>query len=363
MSFPSEGIFFGIDEEQFMSAVPSLATLQPAQAGPAQADLPLFREGVVTFEHPLSLSSGRMLGEWDVAYRMAGDARLPLVLVMGGISAGRRFWELSGKGGWWQDQFGPGRAGDSDRFCFLGIDFLGGNGESTGPANWQGPEAGFPEIDTSDQAYALKALLDHLGITRLHSIVAASYGGMVALQFAALYPDSLERALVLCAGHRPSPLASGWRHVQRQVLELGIAGGDPKNAVRIARSLAMCTYRSEREFQRRFAGTGSNRNSPAAYLDHCGTEFADRFNAFAYQCLSQSIDDHYVDPSRIDVHLDLVGFTSDQIVPPQQLIELRSMLPGDSSLRLLDSQYGHDAFLKERGAVSSVIRKHLEGCA
>lgn len=346
-----------------MSAVPSLAAITPfGRAADANQGSQL-RDGTVRFEAPLKLACGRMLNDWSLAYRLVGDVRKPLVLVMGGISAGRQFWSEQGPEGWWQCQFGPGHAGDTDRFSFLAFDFLGGEGGSTNPASWFGRPADFPAIDTADQANAARLLLDHLEIDCLHSIVGASYGGMVALQFAARFPRRLCKALVLCAGHHPSPLATGWRHVQRQVLEFGISRGSPEAGVRIARSLAMCTYRSEREFQRRFAPTGPHQASPAAYLDHCGAAFADRFNVYSYLCLSQSIDDHRVDPSAITTALDLVGFTTDQVVPPTQLIALRGKLAGDNSLKLLDSPFGHDAFLKERGAVSSIIRKHLEAQA
>lgn len=343
-----------------MSAAPSFANTATFSRTANATQDSLLRDGKVRFDMPLKLACGRMLDNAVLAYRLVGDASKPVVAVMGGISAGRCFWSPQRPEGWWQYQFGPGRAGDTDRFCFLSFDFLGGEGGSSNPENWGGSAAGFPQIDTEDQANALALLLEHLGIDRLHSIVGASYGGMVALQFAAHHSARIARALVLCGGHQPSPLATGWRHVQRQVLEFGISGGDPESGVRIARALAMCTYRSEREFQHRFPPAGPHQGSPASYLDHCGAAFAERFNVYAYLCLSQSIDDHRVDPSLITTPLSLVGFTTDQIVPPQQLISLRGRLAGDSSLKLLDSPFGHDAFLKERGAVFSIIRKHLE---
>ncbi|MDX1555818.1 MAG: alpha/beta fold hydrolase, partial [Xanthomonadales bacterium] len=211
-----------------------------------------------------------------------------------------------------------------------------------------------------DQARVVAHLLDALGIDCLHTIVGASYGGMVALQFASAFPDRLVRAQVFCAAHQSSPLATGWRHVQREILALGLRHDDSANAVRIARSLAMCTYRADREFSRRFAPGAGGISSVTDYLDHCGTQFSSRFNAHAYLCLSRSIDAHCVDPANIRVPLDLVGFSSDQIVPPAQLFDLRSKLGGESSLKIVDSQYGHDAFLVETGAVSKLIRRHLE---
>lgn len=342
-----------------MSLAPQLSArfdFDPAAAGGAFPDA---REGVARFDQPLELKSGRMLGDWQLAWRQLGDPGRPVVLVMGGISAGRNF-HLADGSGWWQAQFGGGRPGDSERFCFLAFDFLGGNGASTGPMNWGEKEDTFPAIDSLDQARAAAVLLDHLGIERLHSIIAASYGGMVALQFAATFPERLRTALVLCAAHQSSPLATGWRHVQREILGLGIRHGDTTDAVRIARSLAMCTYRADREFSRRFPPRSGGMSPVTDYLDHCGRRFSSTFNVYAYLCLSRSIDEHFVDPAAIGVPLELVGFSTDQIVSPAQLFEFRSKLRGPGSVKIFDSQYGHDAFLVETGAVSKLIRRHLE---
>jgi homoserine O-acetyltransferase len=340
-----------------MSEILSSSVFGADQARPLQPEPVCVRDGVVKFEDALNLKSGDVLRDWRMAMRMVGNTELPVVLVIGGISAGRYFWRRARPDGWWQQQFGPGNAGDSDQFCFLSVDFLGGNGGSTGPAKWAGTADSFPPIDTADQAGAIRALLDKLAVKQLHSIIGASYGGMVALQFAAHFPEYARTALVFCASDRASSLASGWRHVQRKVLEFGIASGDSETAMQIARSLAMCTYRSEREFARRFPSPGG---SPAIYLDHCGSTFARQFNIYAYRCLSQSIDDHYVNPSTVTIPIDLVGFCTDQIVPPQQLIDLNLRLPGARRLKLIDSPYGHDGFLKEVGPVGRMIRSHLE---
>jgi homoserine O-acetyltransferase len=148
--------------------------------------------------------------------------------------------------------------------------------------------------------------------------------------------------------------------VQRQVLSLGIETGQVARAVGIARSLAMCTYRSDREFAERFVPAANGADSAVGYLDHCGEHFAARFDVHAYLCLSHSIDAHEIRPGEIGIPLDLAGFNSDQIVPVRQLVEFRRLLGGTGSLTLADSPFGHDAFLKENDAVSSVIRNHLE---
>src|SRR5690606_21026311 len=97
-----------------------------------------------------------------VAWRWVG-VRGPVVAALGGISAGRHVTGDEPKG-WWADIVGPGRALDTDRFQVLGLDFLGGSGQTTGPSRGQ---LDFPSISAFDQVAILTALLDHLEIPQL----------------------------------------------------------------------------------------------------------------------------------------------------------------------------------------------------
>jgi pimeloyl-ACP methyl ester carboxylesterase len=93
--------------------------------------------------------------------------------------------------GWWNELAGPGRALDSERFRVLGIDFLGGSHDSSGPA--QGER--FPSVSSYDQASILRRVLDHLSVVELAACIGASYGGMVSLAFAEVFPDPLRQAV------------------------------------------------------------------------------------------------------------------------------------------------------------------------
>jgi homoserine O-acetyltransferase len=183
----------------------------------------------------------------------------------------------------------------------------------------------------------------------------------VAQHLAFLAPANLRRCLVICAGHAASPQSSAWRHVQRQILKLGMETGQEFTALKLARSLAICGYRSEREFSSRFkAGVTDGPESVTAYLDYCSEKFASGFDIFSYLCLSASIDSHQFNPDQVRIPVDLLGFNSDQLVPVHQLIKLRKKLGPDGKLILKPSLYGHDAFLKERQLVATVISDHLE---
>ena len=199
----------------------------------------------------LPLHHGGSLEQPSSAWRLAGPPGAPVVVALGGISAHRRVFDIEQpRAGWWREIAGPGRALDSTRVRILGIDYLGGSGESTGPT------AGgvFPSLSSYDQAEALRQLLDHLQHRRLRAIVGASYGGMVALAFAERY----RRAGRAAAGHqrRGSRPSHVHRLAQRAAAHRALRAvrpGTPADGMELARALAMATYRSPEEFAARFA--------------------------------------------------------------------------------------------------------------
>lgn len=314
------------------------------------------RSGIVSVGE-FSLHFGERLRDARIAYRLYGDASGPVLVVLGGISAGRNITAPIGESnGWWQEFVGPGSAIDTRRFAVLGIDFIGGSGASTGPRS----EA-FPAVSTVDQANAIAAVLDELGITRTHAIVGSSYGGMVALAFGALHPSRVERLVVIGAAHEPHPMATALRSLQRRIIRLGLETDHVAEAVSIARGIAMTTYRTSVEFAQRFDSAPKQIESRfqfpvEAYLEHCGASYARAYSPWAFLCLSESIDLHSVDPRQIEVPVTLVSFTTDTLVPPWQMRALADQLGERATLIQLDSIYGHDAFLKEAEAVKNVLR-------
>jgi homoserine O-acetyltransferase len=312
---------------------------------------------------PLRLSRGGELHGAVLAFERQGPKDAPTVVVLGGISAGCHVSAHVGvRGpGWWEGFVGDGLAIDTTRLQVLAIDWLGGIGASSGPAG----SDGFPFVGTDDQADAILQLLDVLGIRVLHGWVGSSYGGMVGLQFAARHPARLRALAAIGAAHRSHPLASGWRSVQRRIVELGVQQGFAAEAIALARQLAMTTYRSAAEFEQRFPGAptfgqdGKVRFPVEDYLAARGAEFAQRFPPGAFLCLNASIDAHRVAPSAVVVPTWLCSFDSDQLVPPWLVRELAAGLGQLRRHRELHSIYGHDAFLKERYALQGFLQEVL----
>lgn len=314
-------------------------------------------ESTLALPAPWLLHHGETLTDPRVAFRLSGPVDAPIVAVLGGISAHR---SLAGPGGWWPEVVGPGLGVDTRRYRVLGIDYLGGWGGSSTPL----AGGGFPAVSSLDQAAVLNSVVQHLNCGRLHAIVGASYGGMVALSFASRYASSVNRIIVLSAADRAQALSTAWRSVQRQIVREAIARGDGAAGLKLARALAMATYRSQAEFAQRFSGpavrdAGRFRFPVEGYLFARGDEYVRKYRAESFLALSESIDLHRVDAAEVTIATTLIAVKEDQLVPLTDMQSLAARLPGRSRLIEISSIFGHDAFLKEVLTLNPILQRAL----
>ena len=295
------------------------------------------------------LDSGEELSHPELRIRVNGDRTNPIIVVAGGISAGKIVSDHDGTSGWWRNIVNIGGAIDPTKHCIVSFDFLP-NAEE---------EARTISID--DQARALAHALSILEIDKIDAFVGASYGGMTALTFAAQFPERVHALCVISAADRPHPWATAQRGIQRRIVAFGEKLGAPEEAISLARQLAMTTYRTPEEFAERFAyapGDSAGKASEVCnYLISRGDAFT--MEPARYVTLSDSIDRHSVDPSSIDVPTKLIAVKSDRLVPVTDMRGLAAKL-SKASLTEIESVYGHDAFLKEVDAVSVLIREFLK---
>ena len=289
----------------------------------------------------------------EVEYEITGAAGAPVIAVLGGISASKHVTGSSAdaRDGWWQTVVGAERAIDTRKFRVISIDY-------------RAHAVGEQPVTTVDQAVALAAALDHAGIDRVHTLVGASYGGMVALAFGALFAGRVDRLIVIGAAHQSDPLATALRHLQRRVVELGASVGRERDALTIARGIAMTSYLTPRYFEERVRTDDALdaltlEDRIGRYLQSRGEQFADRWTSDRYNSLSLSLDLHSVRPEEITVPTTVIAVSGDRLVPLAQSRELAARLGGPSQLIELDSVFGHDAFLGDWQRIGAFIEALL----
>jgi homoserine O-acetyltransferase len=268
----------------------------------------------------------------------------PVVVALGGISADRFVCR------WWRGLAGPGCVLDPGGVRIVGLDFAADPSGALSPS-------------TAEQAEVLATALDAVGVEAADLLLGASYGGMVGMAFAERFPDRVRRLALLCAPAAPHPAATAMRELQRRTVAMGLALGSGAEALSIARGLAMLTYRTPEEFEARFEGgivePGALATSASgAYLRARGDAYQAVMTPERFLSLSASIDRHRVDPAAVRHPTLVIGARSDRLVPPGQLEALADALP-DAELHLLDSLYGHDAFLKETARIAPLLARFL----
>ncbi|HWW11334.1 MAG TPA: alpha/beta hydrolase, partial [Brevundimonas sp.] len=126
---------------------------------------------------------------------------------------------------------------------------------------------------------------------------------------------------------------------------------------------AMTTYRTADEFDWRFAGTApAQAGGPYPVCDYLiarGADYAEATSADRWISLSDSLDRHAVAPEAVACPLTLLGFTSDRLVPIEDLRDLASRAPALRRFGEASSIFGHDAFLKERELVGRTLHDAL----
>jgi homoserine O-acetyltransferase/O-succinyltransferase len=336
---------------------PTESSIESLTRAPAVQESAVVREGILEVPGDVVLYHGGRLSGVRVAWRLVGPADAPIVCALGGISAHRRVCQADDA--WWPEIAGRGLALDITQWRILGFDYLGGSGETTSP----GDADHWPSISSYDQAECLLRVMNHLGVKALRAIVGASYGGMVALAFGERYPERVSRLVTISGADRAHPLATAWRSVQRHMVRLAEDCGRAAEGLALARALAMTTYRTAEEFAARFSApprehAAALRFPAEDYVLARGAEYAARHRPRSFLCLSESIDLHRVDATRVFVATTAVAVREDQLVPLADMRALVARLPR-ARLIELSSLFGHDAFLKESGHLRAILHNAL----
>ena len=320
------------------------------------------------------LESGAVLPDLVVAFRHDG---VPIgegrqILVVHALTG-----SADAAGDWWAPLIGPGQILDTDKYGVLCANLLGSRYGTSGPTT-RNPVTGkpygraFPHVTVRDQARAQWRLLDALGIGKLALAVGGSLGGMVALEVALERPGEISRVVPMAAPARIGQLAVGWDRIQLDIVDrLGMDGLD------LARQLAITTYRSEVDFEQRFAGRVEVAGTPSivSYLRHQGRKLVERFDEDTYRTLVLAMDSHDIGRDRggpvaalqrlaaYGTRLTGVGIEGDILFGTTQvraMVEAAKEAGMDAAYREILSTKGHDAFLVEWDQLTTILAEALK---
>ncbi len=349
------------------------------------------------------LVSGARLGPVTLAYETYGklnregnNAILICHALSGDSHVAGYYSEHDDRPGWWDIMVGPGKGIDTDRYFVICSNILGSCMGSTGPCfidprTLEPYALNYPVVTISDMVVAQKALVDHLGVRRLLSVIGGSVGGMQVLEWSLRYPEMVFSAIPLATTARHSALSIAFNEVARQAIMADPKWNDgnyyadekPGLGLAIARMIGHITYLSDEAMRLKFGRKLQDKHDFSfnfdadfqveSYLRHQGAKFVERFDANSFLYITKAAD--YFDPtgphgngslvnafSKASARFLVISFTSDWLYPTYQSIELvkamkKNML--DVSFCEIEADWGHDAFLLPSEPLTNLIRGFL----
>jgi len=356
------------------------------------------------FEPPdtLVLTNGHELSPVQVAYETYGDlntnkdnAILVLHALTGSAHAAGYHCESDEKPGWWDSMIGPGKAFDTDNYFVISPNILGSCYGTTGPGSIN-PAKGkpygsaFPLISIRDMVRVQKALVEHLGIQRIYSVVGGSMGGMQALEWALLYPDIVDTLVLLASSPRTTPMSIAVHKVGIDAImnDPNWNKGDyyestpPLSGLRIARMIGHITYLSDSIMWKKFGRESGDyekltrdlygKFEVEEYLEYQANKFVKRFDANSYLHIMRAMDTYDASMGHKDLvssferikcsKVFIASFSHDWLFPAYQSKKMADAFEAngvDVTYKHIHSPYGHDSFLLEYKKLEALLNKFL----
>ena len=322
---------------------------------------------------------------------------------------------------WWGAMCGPGEqfALNTLEDFVICVNYLGSPYGSSAPTTADPDKADggcygadFPTpVSIRDNVRLQKMLLDSLGVKHLKMAIGGSMGSMLALEWAATFPDFVEELCLIAGCGRHTDWAIGIGEAQRfSIMADGkFKGGSydvndpPKAGLATSRMMAMLSYRAPASVDQKFERTVTMNSKTGAvapmakpsshvdlnnvvahanekaqslpyfavesYMQYQGKKLIRRFDANCYIQLTYTLDSHdvargrgeYRDVLRSLRHRVLVvGIKSDVLYPFALQRELAREMP-HSELYAIDSPHGHDAFLIEIASLNVAVTRWRNG--
>lgn len=204
------------------AALPAMAQQAPAAAG---ADLIVRKQVFEAGEY--RTRGGGVVPNVRVGYQTAGTlnpAGDNAVLINHFFSANSHAFGRfapGGPAGYWDAIVGPGKAIDTNRWfvvssdTFVNLNLNDATTTSTGPSTLD-PSTGrpygmtYPVVAMRDFIEVQKRLLDSLGVRRLAMVAGPSMGALQAIEWAAAYPDMIDRVMTVVGTGEFDAFLMGW---------------------------------------------------------------------------------------------------------------------------------------------------------
>jgi homoserine O-acetyltransferase/O-succinyltransferase len=325
-----------------------------------------------TIAGAFELECGETLSEAVIAYEVFGQPNADknnVVFVGHALTGNTHVTE------WWSGLIGEGKLIDTTKYCVVAANSIGSCYGSTGPLALKP----FPVVTVRDIARANNLLLKHLGFEQVLLGIGGSMGGMIVLEMALEQPELFANIIPIAVTASHSPWRIAYSSIIRKTIEAFADQGEEGllKGLRLARQIGMVSYRSSIEFESRFGRerlsddpdtyfAKDNLFEVESYLEHQGDKIVARFDPHSYLTLTRAMELYDLTRGRsaralfdLPAKVFVVAINTDILYPVQECREFAEQF-ANSEFAVLESNFGHDAFLVDDTKLAELLTPFVE---
>ena len=321
--------------------------------------LPLQIENeTLTLEEPLILEGGDILPRVSIRFTTIGKLnreKTNVIWIFHALTGNSNPYE------WWGSVIGSDGVFDPEKDFIVCANVLGSCYGTTGPEDFY-----FPVITISDIVKVHRILRDHLGLEQVKIGIGGSLGGQQLLEWAVQEPGFFRKIVPIATNAVHSPWGIAFNEAQRMALR----NPDLEKGLEAARAIAMLSYRHYNTFEHTQKDQDQRWDhfSASSYLNYQGKKLKERFTPYAYYTLSKAMDSHNLGRHHYSIQTALeqitsesliIGVDSDILFPLAEQRLLNDHIK-NSRLEIIESTYGHDAFLIETDQINNILKDFLQ---
>lgn len=349
----------------------------------------------LVLEKGFRFTHGDTIAPFTIVYETFGELnaeRSNAILVCHALSAsahaaGKYTDSDDERPGWWDGLIGYGKGINLEKHFVVCANLPASPFGTTAPRSidpGKGKPYGsrYPWPTIEDMVHVEKAVLDHLGITRLRCVAGGSLGGMQVLMWCALYPEMMDSIIAMACGSAVPVQGIAWHFIGRKIIESDarFRGGDyyddpePLRGLQVARMVGHMTYLSPEALQSKFGRRrrGNTRQFEIdSYFEYQGKKFSTQYDANSYIRIQAAMDE--MDLSEQFGSLEtafskwrgkslLVSFDTDWLFPVEEADRVEAALRAngvDVRHERVASPNGHDTFLIDFDLITPLVRDFL----
>lgn len=307
--------------------------------------------------------TGFVYKNFEISYQLFGKPlhKAPIILVLHPLTANSN---VAGKKGWWQKIISKKGTIDLEKYTVIAFNILG-NGYDEKPENLI---YNYEDFSCKDLAFIFKKALEKLNIQKLHSIMGASLGGMIAWEFLMRFPKFSEQYIFISTDWKTTDWILGYVQVQKQILQ------NSRFPMHDARMMGMLFFRSPESFAEKFKNQKeekSNIPKVKSWLFHHAKTIENRYTLPAYKMVTHlkttckmgyTKKDFKDFAKKIQAKIIQIAVDSDLLYPSKENKKTHQILKKmkkNSYYEEMKSIHGHDSFLIEYEQLKTILKNYF----